>query len=102
MKNRHKAELVGIFSFQTQMFIPETLVQFSTQQIIKAVISSATEAKLEAFLNAKQAMPMCQTFLELEHPQPMMLIQTDNSMVFGMVTHKIIPKARKAMDMHFH
>ena len=66
-------------------------------------MSSAAEAELGAlFLNAKQAAPMRQTLLKMEHPQPLMPIQTDNSTAFGMVTHKIIPKATKAMDMHFH
>ena len=62
-------------------------------QVIKAVMFSAVEAELGApFINSKQAAPMRQTLLELGHLQPPTLVQTDNSMVFGMVTNKIIPK----------
>ena len=36
------------------------------------------------------------------HSQPPMPMQADNSTMYGVVSNKIIPKATKAMDMHFH
>jgi hypothetical protein len=66
-------------------------------QIVRAVMSSAAEAKLGAlFINAKTAVSMRQTLEEMGHPQPRTLVQTDNS------TDRIRPKALKAMDMRFN
>jgi hypothetical protein len=71
-------------------------------QIIKAVMSSATEAKLGAlFINAKTALSMRQTLAEMGHPQPRTPIQTDNSTAHALLTNKILPKALKA-NMRFH
>ena len=72
-------------------------------QIIKAVMSSAAEAKLGAlFINAKTAVSMQRTLEELGHPQTQTPIQTDNSTAHALLTNKILPKALKAMDMRFH
>jgi hypothetical protein len=72
-------------------------------QIIKAVMSSATEAEHGAlFINAKTAVSMCHTLEELGHPQPRTPIQTDNSTAHALLTNKILPKALKAMDMRFN
>ena len=72
-------------------------------QIIKAVMSSAAEAELGAlFINAKTAVLMRQTLVKLGHPQPLTLMQTDNSTANALLTNKIMPKALKAMDMQFH
>jgi hypothetical protein len=72
-------------------------------QIIKAVMSSAAEAELGAlFINAKTAVSMRQTLVELGHPQPLTPMQTDNSTANALLTNKIMPKALKAMDMRFH
>ncbi len=72
-------------------------------QIIKAVMSSAAEAKLGAlFINAKTAVSMRRTLKELGHPQPRTPIQTDNATAHALLTNKILPKALKAMDMRFH
>ncbi len=72
-------------------------------QIIKAVMSSAVEAKLGAlFINAKTAVSMQQTLKELGHPQPQTPIQTNNLTTHALLTNKILPKALKAMDMRFH
>ena len=54
------------------------------------------------FIDTKQARPLCQMLHELGHPQPPMLIQTNNFMAYSTMTHKIIPKAMKVMDVHFH
>jgi hypothetical protein len=72
-------------------------------QIIKAVMSSATEIKLsKLFINAKTTVSMQQTLEELSHLQPQTPIQTDNSTAHALLTNKILPKALKAMDMQFH
>ncbi len=72
-------------------------------QIIRAVMSSAAEAELGAlFINAKTAVSMQQTLIKLGHPQLHTSIQTDNATARALLTNKILPKALKAMDMHFH
>jgi hypothetical protein len=76
---------------------------FNILQIIQAVMSSAAEAELDAlFINAKSAVSMRHMLKELIHPQPPTPIQTDNKTANDLLTNKIIPKAIKAMDMHFH
>jgi hypothetical protein len=72
-------------------------------QIIKAVMSSAAEAKLGGlFINAKSAVPIRRTLEELGHKQPPTPIHTDNSTACGVVNNEIQPKATKAMDMRFY
>jgi len=72
-------------------------------QIIRAVMSSAAEAKLGAlFINAKTAVSMRHTLEEMGHPQPRTPIQTDNKTANDLLTNMIMPKALKAMDMRFH
>ena len=72
-------------------------------QIIRAGMSSAVEAELGAlFINAKTAVSMRQTLIELGHPQPHTPMQTDNATAQALLTNKILPKALKAMDMRFH
>jgi hypothetical protein len=72
-------------------------------QIIKAVMSLATEAELGVlFINAKTAVSMQRTLKELGHLQPRTPIQTDNSTAHALLTNKILPKVLKAMDMRFH
>jgi hypothetical protein len=72
-------------------------------QIIRAVMSSAAEAELGAlFINAKTAVSMQHTLIELSHPQPRTPMQTDNATAHPLLTNKILPKALKAMDMRFH
>ena len=72
-------------------------------QIIRAVMSSVAEAELGAqFINAKTAVSMRQTLIELGHPQPLTPMQTDNKTAHELLTNKILPKALKAMDISFH
>ena len=75
----------------------------NVSQVIKAVMSSAAEAELGAlFINAKIAVPMRTTLVEMGHAQPRTPLQTDNSTAHGVLTKKMMPKATKAMDMRFH
>ncbi len=72
-------------------------------QIIQAVMSSAAEVELGAlFINVKTAISIQQTLIELGHPQPRTPMQTDHATTLALLTNKILPKALKAMDMHFH
>ncbi len=72
-------------------------------QIIRAVMSSAAEAKPGAlFINAKTAVAMQCTLKEMGHPQTRIPIQTNNSTVYALLTNKIMPKALKAMEMQIH
>jgi hypothetical protein len=72
-------------------------------QIIRAVMSSAAEAKLGAlFINAKMAVSIRCNLEEMGHPQMCTPIQTNNSTAHALLTDKIMPKALKAMDMRFH
>jgi hypothetical protein len=61
------------------------------------------EVKLGAhFINAKTAVSMRHMLEELGHPQPPTPMQTDNKTAHDLLTNKIMPKALKLMDMHFH
>jgi hypothetical protein len=72
-------------------------------QIIRAVMSSAAEAKLGAlFINAKKAVSMQRTLKKMGHPQTCTPIQTNNLTAHALLTNKIIPKSLKGMDMRFH
>ena len=66
-------------------------------------MSSAAEAELGAlFINTKTAVSIQQTLVELGHPQPLTLMQTDNSTANALLTNQIMPKALKAIAMRFH
>ena len=81
---------------------PNNSAILNISQVIKSVMSSATEAKLGVpYINACEAVP-CNTVLHrMDHPQPPTPIQTNNSTAFGVVTNNILPRRTKAMDMHF-
>ncbi len=62
-------------------------------QLIKAVMSSAAEAKLGAlYINACKAVLQCQLLEEMGHPQPPTPIQADNSTALGVVNSNIQPQ----------
>jgi hypothetical protein len=62
-------------------------------QLIKAVMSSAAEAKLGAlYIDARKAVPQRHLLEEMGHPQPPTPIQTDNSTALGVVNSKIQPR----------
>jgi hypothetical protein len=73
-------------------------------QLIKAVMSSAAEAKLDAlYINAHKAISQRQLLKEMGHPQPPTPVQTDNSTAIGIVNNNIQePRQTKAMDTRFH
>jgi hypothetical protein len=76
---------------------------FFTLTILKAVMSSAAEAELGAlYINAREAIPICQLLEKMGHKQPPTPIQTDNSTALGVVNKNIQSRRTKAMDMRFH
>ncbi len=63
----------------------------------------AAKAKLGSlYLNTKEAVYLCQIFIEMGHLQPQTPIQTDNTVAEGVTNYKIQPKHTKAMDMRFN
>ncbi len=74
-------------------FPPNNGAILTVATIIKAVMSLAAEAELGAlYLNGKEAAYLQQVLAKLGHPQPQTPIQTNNSMVEGVINNKIQPK----------
>jgi hypothetical protein len=73
----------------------------TNKTIIKEVMSLAAKAELGAlYLNAKEAAYLHQILNKMEHPQPRMPIQTDNTTAERVINDdKIQPKCTKVMDM---
>ena len=66
-------------------------------------MSSAAEAELGAlYINARKAVPQCQSLAEMGHKQPPTPMQTNNSTALGVMNNNIQPRRTKAMDMQFH
>jgi hypothetical protein len=66
-------------------------------------MSSVAEVELGAlFINAKEAVYLCQILTEIGHQQPQTPIQTSNTTAEGVINNKIQSKRTKAMNMHFH
>ncbi len=64
--------------------------------IIKAFMSSTAEVEPVAlFLNAKEAICLCQILAELGHQQLRTPIQTNNTTAEGVINNKIQPKRTK-------
>ena len=71
--------------------------------ILKAVMSSATEAEMGGlFLAAKEATVIRNTLADMGHPQPASPIQTDNACAAGIVNNTVKQRRSKAMDMRFY
>ena len=91
------------FMSNNTTFPPNNGAVLNISSKLRAVMSSAAEAELGAlFTNAKLAVPIRKTLMEMGHKQPPTPIQTDNSTAYGVVNEKIQPKETKAMDMRFH
>mgnify|MGYP000908115252 FL=1 len=72
-------------------------------QIIKFVMTSASEAELGAlFITAQALVPIRNTLEEMGWPQRRTPIQTDNSAAAGVVNNTIVPRKLKAMDRRLH
>jgi hypothetical protein len=72
-------------------------------EIIKAIMSSAAEAKLGAlYINDKKAVKECIILEEMGHPQPPTPVHTDNCTADAIVNSHMQPKHTKTMDMSFY
>ena len=72
-------------------------------QIIRFVMSSASEAELGAlFITAQEMVTMRNTLEEMKWTQPKSPIQTDNSAAVGVVNNTIVPRKLKTMDHRLH
>ncbi len=81
---------------------PNKGVILTTAQIIKAVMSSATEAKVGTlYINCREAVPACQTLEFMGHPQPPTPMQTDNTTAPGVINNNVLKKL-KLMGMTYH
>ena len=75
----------------------------STTNIIHTVVTSAAEAEyVSLYMNAKTAIPMRHTLIELGHRQPPTPIQADNTTEVGLANDSIKQKYSKALDMRWY
>ena len=82
---------------------PNNGAMLNIAQLIKAVMSSASEAEIGVlYINAREAVPARHAQIEMGHPQPKTPMQTDNSTALGVINNNIQPRRTKAMDMQFH
>ena len=66
-------------------------------------MASAAEAEIGGiFHNGQSAVPLRHALIEMGHPQPPTLMQTDNFTALGFVNSSNKIKRIKAMDMRFH
>ena len=65
----------------------------SISQVIKFVMTSASEAELAAlYKTAQKLLPMRQTLIEMGNPQPLTPIHTDNTTAESVVNYKFFTK----------
>jgi hypothetical protein len=91
MRKNHEAERVDISFFLSNddKFSPNNGAILTIATIIKAVMSSAAEAELGAlYINSKEAVYLRQILNEMNHPQPRMPMQTDNTTAEGVINKK--------------
>ncbi len=103
-KPKARSQVGGHFFFSSDSKDPANNgAVLNLAQLIKTLMSSAAEAELGAlYVNAREAIPQCQTLAEMGHKQPQTPMQTDNTTALGVVTNNIQPQCTKAMDMQFH
>ena len=64
---------------------------------------SAVEAEIGTlYINAQEEVPARMTLEEMGHPQPHIIMQTDNTTSLRVANSNIQPRRTKAMDMIFH
>ena len=72
-------------------------------QIIKFVMSSASEEELGTlFITAQEMEAMHNILEEMKRPQPKSTIHTDNSATAGVVNNTIFPRKLKTMELRLH
>ena len=66
-------------------------------------MSSAAEVKIaSAYINCQDAIPIRNTIIELNHPQPSTPIQVDNTTAVGFINKEIKQKRTKSIDIRFY
>ena len=70
--------------------------------VIKNAMSSATEAELAMYMNAKEAVPIRNILEELGHKQPPTAIVTGNAVAEGIINKTVKQQKSKSMDMRFY
>jgi hypothetical protein len=71
--------------------------------IMANVMASATEAEFGAlFHNARDAVPLRTTLVEMGHPQPATPIQTENACAAGIYNETVKQSRSKAINMRFY
>jgi hypothetical protein len=81
---------------------PNNGAVFTILQIIKAVMSSAAEAKIGAlYINCCEAVPARHVLEFMGHKQAPTPMQTDNTTALGVVNKNVMKKL-KSMDMKYH
>ena len=103
-KTKARSQAGGHFYMLNGMDNPRNNgVVLNISTIIKAVMSSAVEAKLGAlYIDACKAIVAWNILQEMGHKQPRTPIQCDNSTAIGVMNNKIQPKRTKAMCMRYH
>ena len=82
---------------------PENGALHVLSNIMKVVVSSATEAEMGGvFFNAKEGTTIRVTLDEMGHPQGPTPFQTDNACAAGIVNNAVKQRRSKAMDMRFY
>ncbi len=67
---------------------------------MKFVMSSAAEAELGAlYTTTKEMVPLRQTLIKMNWPQPRTPIQTNNSTAVSVTNLTIVPQKTKSMDL---
>ena len=85
---------------QRKMFNGPILV---LAKIICNVMASASEAKIGGlFMNAQQAIPVCNYLINMGFPQPPTPLTTDNNTARGIIRGTMKQKMSNAMDMRFN
>lgn len=104
--NKEKAcSQAGWHHFQSEnvAYPPNNCSIHNVAEMIKAVMSSAAEAKLGSlYINAQKGVQERQILTKMGHPQPPTPIKVDNLTAESIVNNRVQPKCTKAMDVRFH
>ena len=66
-------------------------------------MASAAESETGAvFVNYQEAVSLCETLIEMKHPQPAILVHADNACAVGIINETCRQRKSKSMDMRFY
>ena len=100
-----QSRCVGYFYLGTKPDTPHyhNGPNLSTTNIINTVVTSAAEAEYVSLnMNAKTAVPIRHTLIELGYEQPPTPIQADNTTAVGLANDSIEQKYSKPLNMRWH